>query len=142
MRGFLMLAGVLAAAPALAQVQPQPGQYETTSVIESMNMPGVPPEVLTMMKGRVTTMKICLTEADMKKDPKKMLSADKSCELKRYNYAGGKIDAEMTCKSQEGPMTMVMTGTYTTTSYAMRSTMSGGMNMVTRVSAKRIGPCK
>lgn len=142
MRSFVVLAVALSSGPAMAQVQMQPGQYETTNVIESINMPGLPPQVIAMMKGKSTTMKICITEADVKNDPKKMLAADKSCEMKRYNLVGGKLDAEMACKMPQGAVTMTMTGTYTPISYVVQSTMRGGMNIVSRTSARRLGPCK
>jgi hypothetical protein len=134
---------MLLAAPALAAPRVTPGQWQAVSVIEEATMPGVPPEALGMMKGRPTTVTYCLTPEEAEADPKKMLAADKSCTVNRMNMSGGVIDAEMACKTDQGPALITMKGTFTDTAYNMRSTMkSGPMTMASRVTAKRLGPCK
>lgn len=139
----LILIVLLLPAPVVAAPKVNPGQWQATTVIESATMPGVPPEALAMMKGRPTTVTYCLTPEEAEADPEKMLGADKSCKIDRFSLANGKIDAAMTCKTDQGPATMTMKGTYTADSYTMASTMqTGQMTMASRMSAKRLGPCK
>lgn len=142
MRVSLFVMGAIMASPVMAQTTVTPGQYQVVSVIESMSMPNMPPEMMKMMQGKSTTMKICITEEDTKRDPKKMMGADKNCQVKRMDISAGKMDAEMSCKTEQGPMTMVMSGSYTPTGYEIKSEMRGAMNVKSRMSAKRIGACK
>jgi hypothetical protein len=134
---------VFVAVPALAAPRVTPGQWQAVTVIEDATMPGAPPQALAMMKGRPTTVTYCLTPEEAEADPRKMLAADKSCKVNRMNMSGGVIDAEMACKTDQGPALITMKGTFSDTAYSMRSTMkSGPMTMASRVTAKRLGPCK
>ncbi|WP_439533306.1 DUF3617 domain-containing protein [Polymorphobacter sp.] len=140
---IVLVAVMIAATPALAAPKVTPGQWQAVTVIESASMPGMPPEALAMMKGRPTTVTYCLTPEEAEADPKKMLAADKSCTMNRFRFEGGSIDAELSCKTDQGPAVVSMKGSYTPTSYAMSSSMkSGPMTMASRVTAKRLGPCK
>ncbi len=138
-----LLSAATFATSALAAPVVTPGQWTSTMTMDSMTMPGLPPGALDAMKGRPITTSYCLTPEEAEADPKKILAADKSCKVDRFNMAGGKIDSAMTCQTEQGPATMTMTGTYTADSYAMSSTMKAGpMTMASRVTARRLGPCK
>jgi hypothetical protein len=60
---------------------------------------------------------------------------------------GGKIDAKMSCKSQQGVQAMTMAGTYTADSYDMTMSINGqgpegkAMSMTMALSAKHNGEC-
>jgi hypothetical protein len=139
----LFLASFVPIAAVQAAPTVTPGQWESRIVVEDMAMPGMPPNVLAMMKGKPTVTSYCLTPQEAEADPKKMLNADKSCKLNRFNMAGGSIDAQMQCQTEQGPATMTMTGKYTVDTYDMTSRMQAGpMTMVSRVTARRLGPCK
>lgn len=130
------------AAPASAAPQVTPGQWEATMTVIDASMPGMPPDAMAMLKGRPTTTRYCLTPQEAEARPEKLLNADKSCQIKRFNLAAGSIDAEMTCKGEMGPTTIRMQGRYTATSYEMTSNMSSGpMTMKSRMVARRLGPC-
>ena len=49
----LLIAGAMSTAQAATQIQP--GQWETTSTVESVDMPGAPPQVSRMMSGKIST---------------------------------------------------------------------------------------
>ncbi|MBB6228722.1 DUF3617 domain-containing protein [Polymorphobacter multimanifer] len=139
----VLLGAAALAAPALAAPVVTPGEWTSTMTMDSMTMPGLPPGALDAMKGKPITTSYCLTPEEAEADPKKILAADKSCKVDRFNMAGGKIDSAMTCQTPQGPATITMSGTYTADSYAMNSTMKAGpMTMASRVSARRLGPCK
>ncbi len=138
----LVLMALLAAAP-VAATEVKPGKWQMTMIIENMSMPGMPPEALAMMKGRPTVTTYCMTPEEAKADPKKMLAADKSCKMNRFNMSGGKMLADMSCKTDQGPANIVVEGSYTETSYQTRQTMKAGqMTMASRNEAKWLGPCK
>jgi hypothetical protein len=60
---------------------------------------------------------------------------------------GGKIDAKMTCKAEQGTQTMTMNGSYTPETYQMTMAVNGmgpmgkAMSMQMELSAKRTGEC-
>lgn len=140
---LILIASLAPLTAAQAAPTVTPGQWESRMIVEEMVMPGMPPGALAMMKDRPTTTQYCLTPQEAEADPKKMLNADKSCKLDRFSMDAGTIDAQMQCKTEQGPATMTMTGRYTATSYDMTSRMvAGPMTMVSRVTARRLGPCK
>ena len=141
MRALVMVALVLSA-PAVA-TEVRPGKWQATMTIENMSMPGMPENVLAMMKGRPTTTTYCMTPEEAKADPKKMMDAESKCKFNRFNLSGGKMSAEMVCQTEQGPATMMVDGAYTETSYETRASMkTGQMTMVSRNTAKWLGPCK
>lgn len=140
MRAMVMMAALMAA-PVMA-TEVKPGKWQMTMIVDQMTMPGMPPEALAMMKGRPTVTTYCMTPEEAKADPKKMLAADKSCKLNRFNMSGGKMLADMSCQTEQGPANILVEGSYSETAYETRSTMKAGpMTMVSRSNAKWLGPC-
>lgn len=140
---LLVLASIAPLAGAQAAPTVTPGQWESRMTVEDMAMPGMPPNVLAMMKGKPTVTRYCLTPQDAEADPRKMLNADKSCKMNRFSMAGGRIDAQMQCQTEQGPATITMAGSYAAEAYDMTSRMeAGAMRMTSRMSARRLGPCK
>jgi hypothetical protein len=136
----LLTAGAAQAGPI------QPGLWEITSKVETINMPSAPPAVAQAMRGRPTTVRNCVTPEQAAQGPREMMKADKSCSFTRYNLTGGVFDSEVVCKRPTGTMTASSTGRYTPTSFAARSRMNGtgkmAMTMTASMTGKRIGPCK
>lgn len=137
-------------APAAAQAQVQPGQWEASSTINSIDMPGAPPQVAQMMKsqmsgGKKTRMTYCITPQQAAQGPQEMLKQNPSCRFTKYSMKGGMISTEMSCAQNGGTMTARASGSYTPTSFNVTSNavMSGQMSM--RLSStsvgRRIGPC-
>lgn len=139
----VLVAAAVTSASAVAAPKVMPGQWQSVVTVQSMSMPGVPPAALAQMKQKPTTISYCLTPQEAEADPRKIMGADKSCKVTRFSFEGGKFSSAMTCQTDRGPSTITSTGTYTPTSYAMATAMkSAGMTMASRVTAKRLGPCK
>ncbi len=146
----LIAVGVLAlAAPVAAQAQSagiNPGQWEIAVTINSMDMPGAPPAIANMMKGKTTKVKHCITPEEAARGPQELLKSDKSCTFTRYSMTGGALSSEMVCKQGGGMMTATTTGSFTPDSFTAtgRTVSTGGMPMtMTSTSVgQRVGDCK
>ncbi len=125
-----------------------PGQWTTSGTVTAVDMPGMPPEMLGMMKKRPISHSYCLTQAEIDKGPKRMFSeGNGECSYSKFNMAGGRLNAVMQCKGPQGNAQMTMLGTYTPDSYSSVNIMvmdgpQGKMRMTTKLSGKRTGPCK
>ena len=146
MRSLLLIGFVAAGLSSVAFAQPvRPGMWRTTSTITAVDMPGAPPQVAAMMKGRPTTITQCVTPEQAAKDPRALMQVDKSCKVQSYSMAGGKMSATMVCQQRGGTVTVASAGAYTPTSATATSriSMSGAspMKMTASVSSRLIGPC-
>lgn len=144
-RDIVTFAALAVLMPLVAHAQVQPGQWESTVTIHSIDMPGAPPEVAKMMKGKTTMQKYCISPEQAAKGPREMLKQNPSCRFTRYAMAGGKLDTAMTCNQDGGTMTAQASGSYTPTSFNLTSTavMSGKMAMTMRSTStgRRLGSC-
>jgi hypothetical protein len=143
----IILFAALAATPALAAAQGvQPGQWEILTTVQSIDMPGAPPQVAAMMKGKPIRISQCITAADAAKGPQEMMKSNKQCRFTRYSMVGGKLSSEMVCNQGGGTMTATSSGTFTPTSFTTsgRSVMTGAQKMTLTATTvgKRIGACK
>ncbi|MBV9840125.1 MAG: DUF3617 domain-containing protein [Sphingomonadaceae bacterium] len=124
----------------------QPGMWRTTTTVTAVDMPGAPSGIAQMMKGHPNTFTHCVTPDEAAKDPRALISNDKSCQFKNYSMAGGKLDATMICNHGGGATTISTSGNYTPTSYTAVShvvdSSRGGMNMTASVSSTLVGACK
>ncbi|MEM9310315.1 MAG: DUF3617 domain-containing protein [Pseudomonadota bacterium] len=145
---------VLGAATVAAQtvdesMKPQPGSYESQITLVSADIPGLPANMLGMIKEQISrTMTVCLTPEEVEEGYKAALARtqDGECEFERFNASGGVIDAVMICDGPTGPMTMTMNGTGTTTQSDVTMNVEGDMgggqgSMTMRVVQKRLGDC-
>ena len=129
----------------------QPGRWESTMKFVKMEMEGMPPEAKEMMSkvmGKDKTFASCLTKEQAEKPDSKFFGqADERCKYDSFSMGGGKIDAKMTCKAEQGTQTMTMTGSYTADTYQLTTAVNGtgpmgkGMSMEMALSAKRTGEC-
>jgi hypothetical protein len=137
-----VLAAVLSTA---AQAQVQPGQWEATVTVQSIDMPGAPPQVAAMMKGKTTRQSYCITPEQAAKGPQEMLKQNPSCHFTKYSMMGGVMSTAMTCAQNGGTMTAQANGKYTPTSFNVTSTavMTGkmSMRMTSAGTGRRLGPC-
>ncbi|MEO8546730.1 MAG: DUF3617 domain-containing protein [Sphingomicrobium sp.] len=131
----------------------RPGKWQSRVQIEEFNLPGVPKETATAMRGMHDQTKVyesCLTPEEAKR-PKAGFFAgkDKSCRYDHFTMGNGKIDAVMNCTTAGMDQTMEMAGTYGPDNYQMHMSMktnggpapAAGMTMKMRIDAKRIGEC-
>ena len=149
-RTNVMLAvGLAGAAATLALAQPpgvQPGQWETKVTINTVDMPGAPPTVANMMRGKTTTIRHCMTAEEAAKGPQEMMKNNKACTFTRYSMTGGKLSSEMVCKQGNSTTTATTAGTFTPTSFNAtgKTVTTGGsmpVTMTSTTSGQRVGAC-
>ena len=140
--------GKLEAQEFVDEMRPLPGQYAADMRVLSVDMPDAPPDMAKMIGSMMSRkFEFCLTPEQVKENFRAILNRGQDgCTYTRYSATGGKIDAALTCEGDEGPMTMVMSGTGTPTSSDVTMTMSGDMGMgpgsiTMRVINKRLGDC-
>jgi hypothetical protein len=129
----------------------RPGKWQSTMTIQSMDMPGMPPEAQSEMKKMFAQARVtesCVTPEEARQPNPKMFAGNDQCRYDHFTMGGGKIDAEMHCNQQGVNQVMTMAGTYGPDAYAMdmtSKTEGGGageaMSMKMRVEAKRVGEC-
>ncbi|WP_260924972.1 DUF3617 domain-containing protein [Novosphingobium sp. 9] len=98
--------------------RPLPGRYEQTSSITRFDVPGMDPAALAQLRQmmeRTQVQTLCLTKAQSDAGFKAMfarLEQGGQCHYAHFTVTGGKIDAQMTCKGQNGGTAAInMTGT-------------------------------
>jgi hypothetical protein len=138
---FALAFVMLAATPALAGITP--GMWENTSRVTTADMPGMPPQVLEMMR-RPHTIRHCVTPEDAAKSPQSMMQDKASkCSVAHFTQTGASYSVEMVCPR----MHMTGHGTMTATSYSGTSDITtegpGGrsMHMTASASGRLVGPC-
>ena len=140
------------AAAALDEVRFKPGLYQTKVEIKQFDMPGMPPQVVAMMKSKMLAQPLtyCLTPQDAAKGAQGMKEqmGKGQCRFDKFNAAGGTMDSEMTCNSGgKGEMHMVAHGNYSdsgnvvTASVDVGTGATGKMHMEQVTTTTRIGDC-
>lgn len=130
----------------------QPGLWKSKTIIQEMNMPGIPPQYLARMKQsmaehRNESSSHCIKPEDVKKPKEDFFGADKTCKYDHFTMGGGKIDMAMVCHQEVSTMNMKVSGTYTPTTYSIDTSMTGsgghenGMSMKMHVDSERVGDC-
>jgi hypothetical protein len=123
----------------------EPGQWEMTVTIDSIDMPGAPPMIANIMRGHKMTIRHCITPEEASRGPQDVMKSNNSCAFTRYSAVGGKLSSEMVCKQPGGTMTVENEGTFTPTTFTAsgRSVTTGGraMSTTSTSSGHRIGEC-
>jgi len=139
-------------------VKLEPGKWETSITILSIEGPGLPPQLAMAMKQRMAGQKVetCLTPEQAAKPPQDMLGAAKNCTYEKFEMSGGKMSGSLVCKNPPGMpgggMRATMAGNFSSASYditsdatmtmpAMPGGKGGDMTTKTQVTGKRIGDC-
>jgi hypothetical protein len=144
--------GTVASKVAAADFKLQPGRWESSMKIESMEMAGMPPEAKAMMDKSLLAERhiaTCLTPEQAAKPGANFFNQGKSgCLFEHYTMADGKIDGTMTCNHGPEKMTLTMAGQYSPDSYEVHTkstaTMPGGQAMTSTMTMRshRAGDCK
>lgn len=134
-----------------SDLKPSPGRWESTMKIEKLDMPGMPPQMAAQMQqamGREQVFSTCLTpEQASKPNGEFFQKAASGCTYQNFSMAGGHIEGTMTCKGQEGGITVTMKGDYAPDSYTMHTTSkiergaAGAMTTSAVITSKRVGEC-
>jgi len=133
----------------------RPGQWESSVELESVEIPGMPPEALAQMKktmARVATgHKTCLTPEQAKKPKEDFFAgASSNCRYDKFSMDDGKLTGTMRCTNPQGGGAQLIQfdGTYSPDSYEMRmastveaASPGGPMKMVMHMTSKRTGEC-
>ena len=132
---------------AVAQVlSMQPGQWEIVSTTTAVDMPGAPPAVANMMRGRAMTIKHCVTPQEVAEGPQAAMKHNKSCKVSFHTEGGGRFTSEMVCEQGGGAVNAATSGTMTATSFASTSRviMSGAqaMTITSTATGRKVGECK
>jgi hypothetical protein len=155
-------ASVAEAAEAMQDaVKLQPGKWETTMAILSVDGPGIPPEMASAMKQQMQAHKVetCLTPEQAAQPPQDMFGMAKSCTYEKFEMAGGKMTGTLSCKNAPGmppgEMRASMSGKFASTGYDLKteSTMDmpaipggpaagGKVTTTTQVTGKRLSDCE
>lgn len=132
----------------------RPGKWESRVELESIDIPGMPPQAAAQMKKTMASVatghKSCLT-AEQTKRPREdfFAGSDSSCRYDKFRMDDGKMTGTMRCTSPQGGMQLIeFDGTYGPEEYRMRmaTTVEGGapagaMKMVMNMTSKRVGEC-
>ena len=141
------------AAAGAAMPRPDPGLYRTTVEVVEFDMPGAPKGAAEMIRDSMKqdrTSEYCVTQADVEKGYKDMVrrSQQGDCTFQRFDVAGGRIDAAMTCRAERGGTSEItMSGKAGRTSSDMDMTMKmelpgmGRSTMRMKSRSERVGPC-
>ncbi|MFC0683389.1 DUF3617 domain-containing protein [Novosphingobium clariflavum] len=145
-----------------AQLQrPKPGQYMQKVEITKMDVPGMPSEAAEQMKTMMAKGQVnqfCLTQAEADKGYRDMfdgIGRGRECSYSRFEVDGGKLDAQMDCKSSgqgadnQGTATIKLAGTVGEqgSDVTVDMDMSGGpapmgqMKMAMHMTTQRVGDC-
>lgn len=141
----------------------QPGQWEMTSRLESIEIPGAPPEVQAQMggqRGRAQTDRTCITAAQASNPLRQLRESmagpgGQNCQTSEDVFAGGVIRIRTTCRRPGGAVgsaQIAMEGTFTATTLAARISVNAeganvagpgttAMRLTTNLSGRRIGDC-
>lgn len=138
--------------------RPSPGQYRQTVEITRMEVPGMPPEAAEQMKTmmqKAQAREFCLTREDSEKGFRDMFKdmgkRDGQCTWSRFDANGGRLDAEMNCKSPQGGTGVIkLAGTVSETGSDVTMSMDtsgakqpmGNMKMTMHMTSQRLGDCK
>jgi len=120
------LIAIFGATAAWAGPTVRPGGWTHQLTIQSATIPGIPGFLIP--KNRPRTHKSCLAAADAARNPGVLLVGEKmSCTPRRFTMAEGRISSIASCVDERlgTPMTVQSTGTYTATSYSIRSVSTG-----------------
>ena len=133
----------------------RPGQWESSVELESIDIPGMPPQAAAQMKKTMATVatghKSCLTEEQARRPKEDFFAGTEgNCRYDKFSMDGGKMTGTMRCTSPQGGGTQLVEfdGTYGPEEYRMRmaSTVEGAspagpMKMVMNMTSKRVGDC-
>ncbi|HYI48948.1 MAG TPA: DUF3617 domain-containing protein [Allosphingosinicella sp.] len=136
----------------------QPGEWEMTSVMTSLEAPGAPPAAAQQMRGQLNQPQVrrqCITPDQAANVARNLMGADaasRGCQFTDTVFAGGVVRIAMSCQQPGGgSMRMAVDGGFSATqmSMAMRMSMTApptgsgpqSINMAGRMTGRRIGEC-
>lgn len=125
----------------IGRMQMRPGEWEMTTEMLDMNIPGMPAGAMLKQMKNTTNFKTCMK--DDKPDANFFQGTRNSnCTYKDFSMAGGHVKGTATCDNAGQTMTMTMDGRYGAESYDMTMALkSEQMSMKMHTAGRRIGDC-
>lgn len=125
-----------------------PGQWEITTQVTSMNVEGMP-QGANMPLPPPTTIRACITPEQAGQPGANVFTGggeNSGCSFESSNMRGGRIEATVQCNNAGGSMRSRMAGQYGGSSFEVNQqveTAAGGqtVEMETRTSGRRVGDC-
>ena len=143
-------AGAAAPAGGSGSLTIQPGEWEVTMAMRSVEASGLPPGVH-MPQIPPTTTRTCVTPEQVSRANASFLSGSShrpgvDCDYSHVTVAGGRIQGTSSCTGAGMQATVTMDGSFTPTSYdvdeRMQATMRGRSTSSTNhLSGRRVGDC-
>ena len=129
-----------------------PGKWEQTTTLISVDAPGMPTDAKAAMQqaiGQSQVHSVCLTPEQAKSPREDFFTGkDANCRYEHFNWAGGKIDLKLRCEHPNAIQIMELAGTYEPRRYSMAMTMTNEgktpaekLQMKMKVDAKNVGAC-
>lgn len=126
----------------------QPGQWEITTTVTRMNIPGMPAGATPPMPAP-TTVGVCLTPEQAARPGADFVTGSgqaQGCTYESNSIAGGRIQARVQCAMPGGSMRSNITGQFTATSYEVSQQVTvpaqgANMEMESRTVGRRVGDC-
>jgi Protein of unknown function (DUF3617) len=130
----------------------KPGEWEVKVSFDSIDAPGLPPAMATMLKdkmGQGVAVKTCLTKDQAEKPGADFFggAAENNCTFSEMDRSGNTMKVAMTCKQGAMTISNKMEGSFGADSYTMNMDQkteglpTGAMAMKGKVEGKRIGDC-
>ncbi|HVF37591.1 MAG TPA: DUF3617 domain-containing protein [Sphingomicrobium sp.] len=133
----------------------RPGEWQSDVTLESIEVPGMPPEAATHIKktmaSAVSGHKFCLTPDQVGKPAEDFFAGkDSNCRYETFKMDQGRMAGVMRCDQGGATQKIEFDGSYSPDSYDMRMSTAveggkgpgAGMKMAMKIAAKRLGDCQ
>ena len=98
----------------------QPGQWEVTTQMVSMNVPGAPASAIAQQAPPNTSLR-CIKATDADELAKSFAEANpEQCPTREFSMSGGRMNGQITCSQDGKESSTTLTGDYTAKSFDMR----------------------
>ena len=132
--------------------KPKPGRWEVDAEVLELQIPGMPPEMASMMEPNFAAMfggqAYCMTEEEAEAGPEALWEdTSGQCEWEKFEVGNGRSESIANCTDPNGGSVRVeMTGTYSDDAYSATNTMTlsmpGGDGLVkVKVDGRHAGAC-
>lgn len=129
-----------------------PGLWEQTVTLVSVEAPGMPPEARASMQQAMNqpqVHKACLSAKEARSPREDFFTGkDRNCRYEHFKWGAGKIDLRLECEHPNARQMMELAGTYEPRRYSLTMTATNEgkrpeeqLVMKMRVDAKNVGPC-
>jgi hypothetical protein len=132
----------------------RPGLWESSVELESIDIPGMPPQAVEGMKktmaSAISGHRSCLTAEQARRPSEDFFAgAEGNCRYDKFSMDDGKMSGTMRCGGPRGGTQLIQfDGNYQAEQYEMRmastvegASAAGPMKMVMRMQSRRVGEC-